>query len=80
MHTFDENLTVKERIFKCDFSVLPLVRPPFYSIFLSSTFVDTQVERNAILEHVQPRILDICKSQNIEFNLIDLRYRKVLLF
>lgn len=64
---------MKERIFKCDFSVLPLVRPPFYSIFLSSTFVDTQIERNAIMEYVQPKILKICKDQNIEFNLIDLR-------
>ena len=45
---------VKERIIRGDFTCLALVRPTSYTIFLSSTFVDTQFERNEILEKVRP--------------------------
>ena len=54
--------------------MLDFVKPPSYSIFLSSTFIDTQTERNAIMEYVKPTIEEICKSINIDFHFVDLRW------
>ena len=48
------NSLVRDRILRSDFTCLPLVRSKSYSIFLSSTFQDTQFERNEIMAKVKP--------------------------
>lgn len=68
------NNLVQSRVVRGDFSVLSFVKPPSYSIFLSSTFIDTQTERNAIMEFVKPRVEDVCKELNIDFHFVDLRW------
>ena len=40
-------------------------KPRFYSIFLSSTFVDTQYERNEIVERVKPILGEAYASLNV---------------
>ncbi|KAI9339436.1 hypothetical protein DFJ73DRAFT_568815 [Zopfochytrium polystomum] len=43
-------------------------------VFLSSTFADTQVERNYIMDHGVPVLRDVCRSLGLSFQLEDLRW------
>ncbi|KAJ1543727.1 hypothetical protein HK405_009069, partial [Cladochytrium tenue] len=43
-------------------------------VFLSSTFADTQVERNFIMAHGVPLIQDVCRNLGLSFELVDLRW------
>ncbi len=42
---------------------------PFYS-----TFTDTGVERNFLVQHVYPACLQLCRSHGISFHAVDLRW------
>jgi hypothetical protein len=43
-------------------------------VFISSTFSDLKAERNALQEHVFPRLKRFCQQQNWNFQAIDLRW------
>jgi len=45
-----------------------------FRIFLSSTFGDFQVEREALKERVWPRLEHLCTTRNASFQVIDLRW------
>ena len=83
------NSLVRDRILRSDFTCLPLVRSKSYSIFLSSTFQDTQFERNEIMAKVKPVLGELnknnqsglnhfseefTKSINFDFHFVDLRW------
>ena len=42
-------------------------------LFISSTFVDMNKERDALVR-VFPRIIDLCKERGVEFIPLDLRW------
>ncbi|KXJ19576.1 NACHT domain- and WD repeat-containing protein 1 [Exaiptasia diaphana] len=43
-------------------------------VFLSSTFTDTRVDRNALMEEVFDPIRDLCQQHGIAFEVVDLRW------
>ncbi|EDO47107.1 predicted protein, partial [Nematostella vectensis] len=43
-------------------------------IFTSSTFTDTSVERNTLMERIYPRIKQFCQQQGYEFQVVDMRW------
>lgn len=45
-----------------------------FRIFVSSTFSDLKAERNALHEHVFPRLRELCEQQGARFQAIDLRW------
>ncbi|XP_002741817.1 NACHT domain- and WD repeat-containing protein 1-like [Saccoglossus kowalevskii] len=54
---------------------LPAVRSRIVRIFTSSTFTDTSVERNALMQDVYPKLRDYCKSKyGLEFQVVDMRW------
>lgn len=45
-----------------------------FRIFVSSTFSDLKAERNALQEHVFPRLRELCAQHGCRFQAIDLRW------
>ena len=45
-----------------------------FRIFVSSTFSDLKAERNALQEHVFPRLRELCQRHGASFQAIDLRW------
>ena len=45
-----------------------------FRIFVSSTFSDLKAERNALQEHVFPRLRELCQRRGASFQAIDLRW------
>ncbi len=45
-----------------------------FRIFVSSTFSDLKAERNALQEHVFPRLRELCQRHGCRFQAIDLRW------
>jgi NACHT domain- and WD repeat-containing protein len=45
-----------------------------FRIFVSSTFSDLKAERNALQEHVFPRLRELCAKHGCRFQAIDLRW------
>ena len=45
-----------------------------FRVFVSSTFSDLQVERNALQQYVFPRLQDLAESLRCQFQAIDLRW------
>ncbi|XP_070560212.1 NACHT domain- and WD repeat-containing protein 1-like [Ptychodera flava] len=43
-------------------------------IFTSSTFTDTQHERNALMERVYPKLKKFCQEKGYEFQVVDMRW------
>ncbi|KAL9966270.1 hypothetical protein ACROYT_G024319 [Oculina patagonica] len=43
-------------------------------IFLSSTFTDTEHERNALMENVYPKLREFCQKKGYEFQVVDMRW------
>ncbi|XP_019645210.1 PREDICTED: NACHT domain- and WD repeat-containing protein 1-like [Branchiostoma belcheri] len=43
-------------------------------VFLSSTFTDTADERNALMQHVVPRLKIFCQEKGYELQLVDMRW------
>ncbi|XP_077862132.1 NACHT domain- and WD repeat-containing protein 1-like [Saccoglossus kowalevskii] len=54
---------------------LPPLRSRVVRIFTSSTFTDTSVERNALMQDVYPKLKDYCKSKyGLQFQVVDMRW------
>ncbi|KAK6174050.1 hypothetical protein SNE40_017396 [Patella caerulea] len=43
-------------------------------IFTSSTFTDTEHERNYLMENTYPRLKEFCKNRGYEFQIVDMRW------
>ncbi|ELT97480.1 hypothetical protein CAPTEDRAFT_103802, partial [Capitella teleta] len=54
---------------------LPPISSRTVQVFLSSTFSDMAAERNALMEHVYPKLKDFCRDKyGLEFQVVDLRW------
>ncbi len=54
---------------------IPETKRKLVRIFTSSTFTDTLVERNMLMEKVYPRLKTYCKEyHNLEFQVVDMRW------
>lgn len=47
---------------------------PVIRVFVSSTFSDMRHERNALQEHVYPKLEQLCSQNGFQFQAIDLRW------
>ena len=47
-------------------------------IFLSSTFTDTRVDRNELMQEVFEPIRDLCQQHGIAFEVVDLRWGRII--
>ncbi|MCC6797329.1 MAG: DUF4062 domain-containing protein, partial [Candidatus Hydrogenedentes bacterium] len=45
-----------------------------FRVFVSSTFKDLQPERNALQQHVFPKLREYCQMRRARFQAIDLRW------
>lgn len=45
-----------------------------FRIFVSSTFGDFQVEREALRDRVWPALRDFCRARGSDFQAVDLRW------
>ncbi|CAF0730796.1 unnamed protein product [Brachionus calyciflorus] len=66
---------IHNRIFVGDFENLPSIASKIVRIFTSSTFTDTAVERNLLMETVYPKLKEYCREQHgLEFQVVDMRW------
>ena len=49
-------------------------RSRIFRVFVSSTFADLKAERNALQEHVFPKLRRLCERHGCRFQAIDLRW------
>ena len=57
-----------------DFSLLPPESSKVFAIFVSSTFTDTEEERNLLIEDVQPYLRELCSMFGYEFRFCEMRW------
>ncbi|XP_048251823.1 uncharacterized protein LOC125379952 [Haliotis rufescens] len=62
------------RILHGDMSVECPFAAKIVRIFTSSTFTDTEHERNALMERVYPRLKERCRQLGYEFQVVDMRW------
>ena len=61
-------------ILKGDIADIVEKEPQVFAIFLSSTFTDTEEERNLLLEDVQPFLREVCSLFGYEFRFCEMRW------
>ena len=59
---------------KGDYCTLPVEKSNLFAIFVSSTFTDTEEERNLLIEDVQPYFRDLCSLFGYEFRFCEMRW------
>ena len=59
---------------KGDYCTLPVEKSKLFAIFVSSTFTDTEEERNLLIEDVQPYFRDLCSLFGYEFRFCEMRW------
>ncbi|VDK17375.1 unnamed protein product [Anisakis simplex] len=68
-------LTAFERVFKGHFVDIPAPLSKLVRVFTSSTFTDTTVERNALMESVYPELKEFCReTHGLDFQVVDMRW------
>ncbi|KAK3612217.1 hypothetical protein CHS0354_039489 [Potamilus streckersoni] len=72
---FDKEAEDKfDAMIKGDMTDLPPLPKSIVKIFLSSTFSDMREERNMLAREVYPRLQKICAAQDLEFQVVDMRW------
>src|SRR5690349_6919527 len=63
------------RVFAGHFSDIPAPLSKLVRVFTSSTFTDTTVERNALMEDVYPALKRYCReTHGLDFQVVDMRW------
>ncbi|VDM45229.1 unnamed protein product [Toxocara canis] len=64
-----------ERVFQGHFVDIPSPLSKLVRVFTSSTFTDTTVERNALMEDVYPALKEFCReTHGLDFQVVDMRW------
>ncbi|KAL3876006.1 hypothetical protein ACJMK2_033895 [Sinanodonta woodiana] len=72
---FDKEAEDKfDAMIKGDLTDLPTLPKSIVKVFLSSTFTDMREERNMLARVVYPRLQKICADQDLEFQVVDMRW------
>ncbi|XP_072174208.1 NACHT domain- and WD repeat-containing protein 1-like [Diadema setosum] len=69
----EEEVKIKQEIYAGSTSV-PELPPKVVRIFVSSTFVDAEAERNVLLNEVNNTLWWWCKHNDLDFQLVDMRW------
>ncbi|XP_054751872.2 NACHT domain- and WD repeat-containing protein 1-like [Lytechinus pictus] len=67
------DLKIKQSIYS-GYTTVPELPPKVVRIFVSSTFVDAEAERNVLLNEVYPTVWWWCKNNDLDFQLVDMRW------
>lgn len=71
--SFDINIV--RNILSGKYNRVPDLRKKVIRIFLSSTFTDTNSERDYLIEKIYPRLKDYCKREHdLDFQSVDMRW------
>ncbi|GMR34157.1 hypothetical protein PMAYCL1PPCAC_04352, partial [Pristionchus mayeri] len=63
------------RVFSGHVTSIPKPLSKLVRVFTSSTFTDTTVERNALMEDVYPRLKEYCREMHgLDFQVVDMRW------
>lgn len=69
------DIEIVRNILSGKYSRVPDLRKKVIRIFLSSTFTDTNSERDHLIETVYPRLKDYCKREHdLDFQSVDMRW------
>ncbi|CAI5452798.1 unnamed protein product [Caenorhabditis angaria] len=64
-----------DRVFCGQFSKIPKPQNKLVRVFTSSTFTDTTVERNALMEDIYPKLKEYCReTHGLDFQVVDMRW------
>ncbi|ULT89955.1 hypothetical protein L3Y34_008385 [Caenorhabditis briggsae] len=64
-----------DRVFAGKFANLPKPQSKLVRVFTSSTFTDTTVERNALMEDIYPKLKEYCReTYGLDFQVVDMRW------
>eukprot|EP00057_Strongylocentrotus_purpuratus_P015686 XP_011670160.1 PREDICTED: NACHT and WD repeat domain-containing protein 1 isoform X1 [Strongylocentrotus purpuratus] len=69
----EEELKIKQSIYSGS-TLIPELPPKVVRLFVSSTFVDAEAERNVLLNEVYPTVWWWCKNHDLDFQLVDMRW------
>ncbi|CAI4228678.1 unnamed protein product [Auanema sp. JU1783] len=68
-------LSIFNRIFSGSFINMPKPLSKLVRVFTSSTFTDTTIERNALMEEVYPKLKEYCReTYGLDFQVVDMRW------
>ncbi|XP_071108697.1 NACHT and WD repeat domain-containing protein 2-like [Haliotis cracherodii] len=71
----DEIQEKKDRVLVGCLDDLPALSSKIVRIFTSSTFTDTTLERNTLMERVYPKLKEYCRERHgLEFQVVDMRW------
>lgn len=69
------NIEIVRNILSGKYNHVPDLRKKVIRIFLSSTFTDTNSERDHLIESIYPRLKDYCKNEHdLDFQSVDMRW------
>ena len=74
MKELTDSKEVKDAILNGDTELSMEIGKKVLRVFISSTFTDTQAERNYMMREIYPEIREFCQEHGIDFNVIDLRW------
>ncbi|UJR21317.1 hypothetical protein I4U23_024408 [Adineta vaga] len=71
----EEQLEVIQHVFYGKLDRLPSLASKIVRIFTSSTFTDTSMERNSLMQHTYPKLKEYCREKHgLEFQVVDMRW------
>ena len=65
---------IYDRVLGGEFNNIPPTARKLVRIFTSSTFTDTLVERNMLMEEIYPKLKEFCRGYMLEFQVVDMRW------
>ncbi|CAF4731675.1 unnamed protein product [Rotaria sp. Silwood1] len=64
-----------QHVFYGNLNNLPNLASKIVRIFTSSTFTDTSMERNSLMQHTYPKLKEYCREKHgLEFQVVDMRW------
>uniref|UniRef100_A0A1I8AA47 WD_REPEATS_REGION domain-containing protein n=2 Tax=Steinernema glaseri TaxID=37863 RepID=A0A1I8AA47_9BILA len=71
----EEVLAIYQKVFSGRYDNIPAPISQQVRVFTSSTFTDTTVERNALMEEVYPALKEYCRENHgLDFQVVDMRW------
>ncbi|CAF3996393.1 unnamed protein product, partial [Rotaria magnacalcarata] len=74
-YTQEQENELLQHIFFGKLDNLPNLASKIVRIFTSSTFTDTSMERNSLMQHTYPKLKEYCREKHgLEFQVVDMRW------
>ncbi|CAF4551274.1 unnamed protein product [Rotaria sp. Silwood1] len=74
-YTEEQEAEILQHVFFGKLDNLPSLASKIVRIFTSSTFTDTSMERNSLMQHTYPKLKEYCREKHgLEFQVVDMRW------